>query len=74
MKRNDLIARLMELPDDAEIVVVKGDDILGDYYYATELSIEDNIGKQNAKGTIWTRFSNYTRIDDSDKKVWVIDA
>jgi hypothetical protein len=72
MKRNELIELLKTLPEDAEICSTVGDDILGDYSFNTDLSLYENDGYLDNKGTIWTGYSNYRRFGDKEVKVWVI--
>lgn len=72
MKRNDLIELLKTIPEDAEIVSVSGDDILGDYSFNTELFIIPTTALKSKKGTIWTKYSNYGRVDDEQITVWEI--
>lgn len=72
MKRNDLIELLKTLPEDAEIVTVSGDDILGDYSFNTELSINESYGKKDKRGVIWCEYSNYAASEDEQITVWEI--
>jgi hypothetical protein len=72
MKRNDLIAELMKLPEDAEIVTFAGDDVLADYHYNTEVSIEEEVAGQGKKGTLWATYGNYHMKSDKPVTVYVI--
>lgn len=69
MKKVDLLKLLEDVPDDAEIVV-SGicDDILGDYSYSREFTINE----ETAYGErLDMRISNYVDLDDP-RKVYVI--
>lgn len=72
MKKEELIKLLQELPDGAEVVIVRGDDILGDYSFDTDLSLVEATGYKSDKGSIWTRYSNYKAPEDKPVKVWEI--
>jgi hypothetical protein len=72
MKRNELIKLLQELPEDAEIVIVKGDDVLGDYFYSDLISVNEAEGSQDERGTLWTKYSNYSRLGQKTVIVWEI--
>lgn len=58
MKRNQFIEMLLTLPEDAEIVVQSGDDILNDYTYQDPF-LEERIGYKDQKGSMWTEHSSY---------------
>lgn len=70
MTKKELLKLLENIPDDGEICIIRGDDILGDYYCASDLSIIE-LEAYGAGG--WTSYSNYRRIEDKPKKVWVIE-
>lgn len=72
VKRDELISLLQSLPEDAEIVTVSGDGILGDYYYSTLLSVDESEGLEDGRGTIWTKYSNYAGFGKKKVKVWEI--
>lgn len=73
MKIKDLIEQLQELPPNDEICTQGGDDILGDYYYRTNLYITEEVAYKNKQGSLQSSISNYVDIEnDVMVKVWVI--
>jgi hypothetical protein len=74
MKRNELIAKLQELPEDAEITIINGDDILGYYFYSDILSLVETECIVDRKGCFQATYSNgLLDGDDELRTIWVIE-
>lgn len=71
MTKSELLKLLESIPDDADIVV-RGteDEILGEYTFSPDITVVKDYayGKQYQKS-----YSNYVRIDDERKEVWVLE-
>lgn len=69
MNKKDLLKLLEDVPDDAEIVVSYNcDDILGDYSYTREFTIEEETAYGDR---LDMRISNYVDLT-APRKVYVI--
>ncbi len=71
MKKRELIKMILDLPDDAEIVVHGATcDIMGDYSYNDEFCIQAETAYKTPKGSYNMSISNYVN-KSTDKKVTV---
>jgi len=71
MKRNDLIKMLNKLPEDAEIMILFCDDMMG-YYTYNELVIEEVTAFKQKDGSLVADICNSKREDDIPTKIYSI--
>lgn len=77
MKKTDLIKLLANIPEDAEIMVMHGDETLGYYHYNEpyiheEVAIEYIAGASGEK-VFEATISNYKPTHGKETKIWVIE-
>ena len=71
MKKIDLIKLLEEVPEEAEIVVSGyNDEIMGDYNFNDEISINKTEAYRSKRGGLSMTISNYVGKDDELIEVW----
>lgn len=77
MKKSELIKLLEQVPDDAEIMVMHGDDMLGYYHYDEPVINEETAIEYIAGASLMkcyeAKISNYRPNHGKEVKIWVIE-
>lgn len=72
MKRDKLIKIILDLPENAEIMIRRCDDLLGYYHYEDPI-MEEQDALKDEKGTFWDTISNFTGHKSKKTKIYSLN-